>query len=132
MLSSLLALTFVFGLLGGALFLLRRWGRATTNGHHLDVVETVALGPGKSLSVVAVGSRSFLLAATNDRISLVSELETSDLNISTVDSPRNNREVVAGFDGDARPPTGYLHSLNSVLSRGAQSDGKTRLASPRT
>ena len=131
MLSSLLALTFVFGLLGGALFLLRRWGRATTKGHHLDVVETVSLGPGKSLSVVAVGSRSFLLAATNDRISLVSELETSDLNIAA-DPPRNNRDVVAGFDGDARPPTGYLHFLNSVLSRGAQRDGKTRLASPRT
>ena len=131
MLSSLLALMFVFGLLGGALFLLRRWSRATTKGHHLDVVETVALGPGKSLSVVAVGSRSFLLAATNDRISLVSELETSDLNIAA-DPPRNNRDVVAGFDGDARPATGYLHSLDSVLSRGAQSDGKTRLASPRT
>ena len=131
MLSSLLALMFVFGLLGGALFLLRRWGRATTKGHHLDVVETLALGPGKSLSVVAAGRRIFLLAATNDRISLVSELETSDLNI-TVDPPRNNRDLVAGFDGDARPPTGYLHSLDSVLSRGAQSDGKPRLASPRT
>ena len=82
MLSSLLALMFVFGLLGGALFLLRRWGRAPTKGHHLEVVETVALGPGKSLSVVAVGSRSFLLAATNDRISLVSELETGDLKVA--------------------------------------------------
>ena len=130
MLSSLLALIFVFGLLGGALFLLRRWGRATTKGHHLDVVETVALGPGKSLSVVAVGSRSFLLAATNDRISLVSELETSDLRVAA-DPPRNNRDVT-GADGDARPPTGYLHSLNSVLSRRAQSAGTARAASPRT
>ena len=122
---------FVFGLLGGALFLLRRWGRAPTKGHHLEVVETVALGPGKSLSVVAVGSRSFLLAATNDRISLVSELETGDLKVA-VDPPRNNRDVVAGFNGDARPLAGYLHSLNSVLSRRAQSDGTTRVASPRT
>ena len=131
MLSSLLGLMFVFGLLGAALFLLRRWGRATTKGHHLEVVETVVLGPGKSLSVVAVGRRSFLLAATNDRISLVSELETSDLKVA-VDPPENNRDIVAGFDGDARPPTGYLHSLNSVVSRRAQRDGTTRVASART
>ena len=131
MLSSLLALMFIFGLLGGALFFLRRWGRVTTKGHHLEVVETVALGPGKSLCMVTAGSRSFLLAATNDRISLVSELETSDLKVA-VDPPRNNRDVVAGFDGDARPPTGYLHSLNSVLSRRAQRDGTTRVASPPT
>ena len=131
MLSSLLALMLVFGLLGGALFLLRRWGRATTKGHHLEVVETVALGPGKSLSVVAVGRRSFLLAATNDRISLVSELETSDLKVA-VDRPRNNRDAVAGFDGDARTPTGYWHSLNSVVSRRAQRHRATGAASSRT
>ena len=131
MLSSLLALMFVFGLLGGALFLLRRWGRPATKGHHLEVVETLALGPGKSLCMVTAGSRSFLLAATNDRISLVSELETSDLKVA-VDPRRNNPDVVAGFDGDARPPTGYLHSLNSVLSRRAQSDSTTRVASPPT
>lgn len=131
MLSSFLALMFVFGLLGGALFLLRRWGRATTKGHHLEVVETVALGPGKSLSVVTVGSRSFLLAATNDRISLVSELETSDLKVA-VDPPENNRDAGAGLDGDARLPAGYLHSLNSVVSRRAQRDGATRAASSRT
>ena len=131
MLSSLLALMFVFGLLDGALFLLRRWGRATTKGQHLEVVETVALGAGKSLSLVAVGRRSFLLATTNDRISLVSELQTSDLKVA-VDRPRNNREAVAGFDEDSRLPTGYWHSLHSAVSRRAQRHRTTGAASSRT
>ena len=131
MLSSLPALIFVFGLLGGALFLLRRWGRAATKGHHLEIVETLALGPGKSLSVVAVGRRSFLLAATNDRISLVSELETNDLK-AAAELPETNPDAVAEFDRAAPPPKGYLHFLNLAAWRRDPGECKTRVASPPT
>ncbi len=76
---------------------MRRWGQPSAKGQHLEVVETVALGPGKSLSLVAVGNKSFLLAATNDRISLVSELQESDLKIE-VDLLANDPDNIAGFN----------------------------------
>ena len=162
MLSSLLALLFVFGLLGGALFLLRRWGQPSAKGQHLEVVETVALGPGKSLSLVAVGNKSFLLAATNDRISLVSELQASDLKIE-VDLLANEPDTIAGFKAagfktagfktagfktagfniaalnaaakgsrGARMPAGYLRSFRAVLSRRLQRHSDSRVATGRT
>ena len=131
MLSSLLALIFVLGLLGGALVILRRWGRPAAKGHHLEVVETVTLGPGKSLSMVAVGPRRLLLAATNDRITLVGELAAGDLNAAT-NLPEKNDDAVPGFGAGARLPTGYLHSLSSFLLRGDQRGAKARAASRRT
>ena len=152
MLSSLLALLFVFGLLGGALFLLRRWGQPSAKGQHLEVVETVALGPGKSLSLVAVGNKSFLLAATNDRISLVSELQASDLKIE-VDLLANEPDTIAGFKAagfktagfniaalnaaakgsrGARMPAGYLRSFSAVLSRLLQRPSNSRVVTGRT
>ncbi len=157
MLSSLLALLFVFGLLGGALFLLRRWGQPSAKGQHLEVVETVALGPGKSLSLVAVGNKSFLLAATNDRISLVSELQASDLKIE-VDLLANEPDTIAGFKAagfktagfktagfniaalnaaakgsrGARMLAGYLRSFRAVLSRRLQRHSDSRVATGRT
>ncbi len=137
MLSSLLALIFVFGLLAGALFLLRHWGRASTKGHTLKVVETVDIGPGKSLSLVAVGSKGFLLAATTDRIYLVSEIEVSDLKVA-VDLPENTPDTMAdsnaasGSSHAERLPAGYLRSFNAVLSRRVQRDSKIRADSRRT
>ena len=152
MLSSLLALLFVFGLLGGALFLLRRWGQPSAKGQHREVVETVALGPGKSLSLVGVGNKSFLLAATNDRISLVSELQASDLKIEA-DLLANEPDTIAGFNAagfktpgftiaaidaaakgsrGARMPAGYLRSFRAVLSRRLQRHSDSREATGRT
>jgi len=102
----------------------------------------VALGPGKSLSLVTVGGKSFLLAATNDRISLISELAASDLTIE-VDPPENNPETMAGFDmagfhaaassaDGKRRPAGYLRSFRAVLSKRVQRDSKAGAASGRT
>ena len=75
MLNSLLALGFVFALLGGCLLLLRRWSPHKIQGRNLAVVETLPLGPNKTLSLVRVGQGLFLLAATNERVSLISELD---------------------------------------------------------
>ena len=79
MLNSLLALLFVFALLAGCLWLLRQWGSNPRQGRNLAVVETLAVGPNKTLSLVRVGPRLFLLASTNERMSLISELNPDEL-----------------------------------------------------
>ena len=88
MLNSLLALLFVFALLGGCLWLLRRWSPHKTQGRNLSVVETLPLGPNKTLSLVRVGQRLFLLAATNERMSLISELDPEELSEGLPDEAR--------------------------------------------
>ena len=79
MLNSLLALLFVFALLAGCLWLLRQWSSNQRQGRNLAVVETLAVGPNRTLSLVRVGPRLFLLAATNERMSLISELNPDEL-----------------------------------------------------
>ncbi len=79
MLDSVLALLFVFALLAGCLWLLRQWGSNQRRGRNLAVVETLAIGPNKTLSLVRVGPRLFLLAAANERVSVISELNPDEL-----------------------------------------------------
>ena len=77
--TPLLALAFVFGLLGGVLWLLRRFGAVQRQGCHLSLIESVSLGPGKSLSLVRVAGRCFLVGATKDQVSTVAELSMAEL-----------------------------------------------------
>lgn len=79
MLESLLALLFVFGLLAGALWLLRRGAVGKVKGRHMEVIETVAVGAGKGLSIVRVGGRCFLLASGNEGVSMIAELDPAEL-----------------------------------------------------
>ncbi len=79
MLSSLAALLLVIGLLAGLLFVLRRWGRVQSAGPQLSVLETLAMGQGRSMSLVRAGKRLFLVGVTNQGISLVSEMGDHEL-----------------------------------------------------
>ncbi len=88
MLNSLLALLFVFAMLGGCLWLLRRWSHEKIQGRNLSVLETLPVGPSKTLSIVRVGQRLFLLAATNERVSLISELDSDELSESAPDDAK--------------------------------------------
>ena len=77
--TSLLSLAFVFGLLGGVLWFLRRFGAARRQGRHMSVIESVPLGPGKSLSLVRVAGRCFLVGTTKDQVSTLTELSLTEL-----------------------------------------------------
>jgi flagellar biogenesis protein FliO len=79
MFTSIASVFLVFGVLGGLLRLLRRWGANAISGLHIEVVETVPLAPGKCLSVVKVAGRAMLLATTNDAVTLLSELDPETL-----------------------------------------------------
>lgn len=79
MLSSVASLLVVLLLLGGLLLWLRRWGPSQGVGRCLTVVDTVALGSGKSISVIKIGERCFVVAATPGSVSLISEFDAEQL-----------------------------------------------------
>ena len=79
MFTSVASVALVFGLLGGLLWLLRRWGGAAVSGRHIEVAETVPIAAGKYLSVVKVAGRVMLLATTSDAVTLLSELDPGEL-----------------------------------------------------
>ena len=81
MLTSFASVALVFGLLGGLLWLLRRWGGAAVHGRHIEVAETVPIAAGKYLSVVKIAGRAMLLATTRDAVTLLSELDPGELEL---------------------------------------------------
>lgn len=60
-----------------------RWG--LSRSRHINVAETVSLGPRKLLHIVHVGSKQFLIASTAENIRLLSDVT----------------EVLEGTDGQA-------------------------------
>lgn len=70
----MLLLVAVFG--AGAWFFAKkmsgRWGAARSR--HINVAETVSLGPRKLLHIVHVGPRQFLIASTAENIRLLSDV----------------------------------------------------------
>ena len=74
--ASVLPLVVVLGMLAGLLWWARRLaGRAPGGGRHIQVIETVALGPGRSLHLVRLADRALLLACSAKGCELICELE---------------------------------------------------------
>ncbi len=93
--GRLLAVGFVFVLLGGALWWLRqkgsrvglnlslpqgaRWRRPGARKAMLDVIESRAVGPGAALHLVRLGDRALLVSACSGGCTLLSERPWRDL-----------------------------------------------------
>ena len=117
MLPSVLSVLLVLALLGGLLLWLRRLSPARARGSCLSLLDTLHMGNGKALSIARVGDRCFLLAATQERIALIAELEAGDLPQETrAQAPAgrwNIREWVNGSDDAKDPPGGDALRLQS-------------------
>jgi len=102
MLRRMMAYTLVILVLGGlALLVVKKVlpKLGATQGRNIAVLETVYLGPKKSLHLLRVGTRRFLVAGSRDEVSLLGE-------------------VTSAFpDGDEQPPveTGKGASFLSIL-----------------
>jgi len=96
MLTSVASVFFVFGVLGGLLLLLRRWSGAPVRGRHIEVVETVPLAAGKSLSVVKVAGRVVLLGHGAEAVTLISELDPGEFE-------RGPQQAAGAAPGRRRP-----------------------------
>ena len=77
MLTSLISLALLLAVLGALVWWVRRASPlGARQGRHLEIVETVALGPSHSLHLLRLGERVLLLAASRERCELISELES--------------------------------------------------------
>ncbi len=77
MTAQLVALGVVFGLLGAVALWARR--RAAP-ARRLDVVETTALGQGRSVAVVRAGSKRLLVGVTGASITALAQLDPAEWN----------------------------------------------------
>lgn len=75
MLTSIASLALVIGILLAVLWWLRRLAPRAGAGRHIQVIESVALGPGQSLHLVKLAGRGLLVAANRDRCDLICELD---------------------------------------------------------
>jgi len=56
---------------------------ANTSGKEIQVVETVHLGPRKSIHLIEIGNKRFLIGSTSENISKLADLTNSSIGIST-------------------------------------------------
>jgi flagellar protein FliO/FliZ len=83
-LSYFLRMVFVLAIVLAAIYgvyrLMKRASRPkAADNKAVKVLATTALGPGKALHIVVVGSKAYLIGATDSSISLVSEVADKDL-----------------------------------------------------
>lgn len=79
--AQLLAAAMVVVVLGAAaVFVFRRWGPkiASRTGRQIIVADTAHLAPGKTLHVIQAHGRRLLVAATKERVSLLSDLGSDE------------------------------------------------------
>ncbi len=79
MLGPFGSLALVFALLGVLWILLRRLDERAGAGRHLRVLESLPLCRGSQLSLVRIGERCFLLAATAERVTVIREFDAGSL-----------------------------------------------------
>lgn len=77
--SSVAAVVLVFAFLGAVLVLVRRWTGGGAAGLSLQVVDAVNLGGGRTVTVIRSGERFFLLGTTIHAVSMIAELDASDV-----------------------------------------------------
>ena len=54
-----------------------------TSGKEIHIVETVHLGPRKSVHLIEIGKQRFLIGSTNENINKLADLTKSSIDIST-------------------------------------------------
>jgi len=86
---QMIGMVVVIGVLGLlALWMVRRMrsGMAHRHGRNISVLETACLGPHKSVHLLRVGQKEFLVASTRERISMLADV-TDGADSTAVEEP---------------------------------------------
>lgn len=99
--SLALRLGLVAVIIAGSIFGLRWWGKKTTGPKSstgfLRVIDTLAVGNGRTIHLVALGDRVIAVGATAQQLSYLNEL-TSDESRRVLESlPRGSEQSLGGF-----------------------------------
>ena len=73
----ILAFLFLMGVLFIGLYVVRRWqrGGSASGAHRLQILESKHLSPKQAVHLIRAGQRLFMVGATDQGISLISEIE---------------------------------------------------------
>jgi flagellar biosynthetic protein FliO len=122
-------LVLVVGVIWGAVWVMRWYvqrtnGSATTAGRQVQIIETRALGPNRSLQLVRLGGRAVLLGVTPDRINSLLEID---------DPEEVDRIAEAAASMHTRPRTvagvfGVFGLIASVVTMPARLRERRRIA----
>lgn len=92
-LRMILVLALVLGLIYGLYWLLKKAGRPRiVADSHLKILASTSLSTGKSLHIVSLGDRAWLLGASDSSISMIAEID--------------DKEIIDTLELDARNQTG--------------------------
>ena len=82
---TMLAVIIVIVLGISAIYLTKKLLPKITNasGKEVHIVETVHLGPRKSVHLIEIGNQRFLIGSTNENINKLADLTKSSIDIST-------------------------------------------------
>ena len=84
----ILAFLFLMGVLFIGLYVVRRWqrGGSASGAHRLQILESKHLSPKQAVHLIRAGQRLFVVGATDQGISLISEIENEPV-VSGDESP---------------------------------------------
>jgi flagellar biogenesis protein FliO len=109
-LDVVLKIVFVFGLIY-LFFALLRWWQKKQPGHvqtRLRIIETVRPAPRQTFYLLKVGSQEFLVGATDQSMSLISEIDSE----AWVDQPNENQAQV-----DPKGSSGFNTMLQQTMKQ---------------
>ncbi|GAB1432622.1 hypothetical protein MASR2M29_12470 [Spirochaetota bacterium] len=119
-LRMFIVLGLIIAVIYGLYVLLKRASRPKTEEDtYLKILASTSLGPGKMLHVVSLGSKAWLLAASDNSVELISEISDKEI-IDTLEL-RSAQAPVA-------PPRDFASSLVARLGLGNKKANRNRLA----
>jgi flagellar biosynthetic protein FliO len=95
--KALLAVLFVLVLGAAAIYVSRKLLPKITNlpGKEIHIVETVHLGPRKTIHLLEIGGRRFLIGSTNETINTLADLNSTMMNQSALETEINFEKIDA-------------------------------------
>ena len=110
MIRVLLTLAVVAAAIYGIVFFIKRLSRGSTaQDPFLKTLASTPLGMGRSVHIISVGSRAWLVGAAENGVNLISEIDDKDvLNEMLLENSRKSAESPAGRFPDFRALLGRL------------------------
>ncbi len=122
MLGAFTSMCVTLGLLGLALYCVRRWvpgARASSCAVPMELLRRVSTGPKQGVGLFRVGDRVLLLSLGDEGARLLTEIEGADRELALAADPRQGSQVAAltsAAPGDlARAPISFSSALRKAL-----------------
>lgn len=119
-LNFIFRLALVLALAYGTIYALKRFtnlkNSAGAGRRHIRVVENSMLAANRSLHLVEVGAKTYLVGSTPGQVNLIAEMESQDLPEAPVEEAAGFKSQLAGFlGGQSSDPTSAAQGVAQML-----------------